>query len=402
VDDLLSGYTLALGAVFALWFGVSLFVLVNRAIYDVRLGFVRTARRLIERRFEADGPHAERLGRTLRRLPRRTVERVAADTASEPRLAEAFAAHAVQRDRPRLFETASAHTSEAAKWRRIAALRILARARAEEALPLLELALADPDEDVVDAAVIALGGMRDEAAAGLLVQALRRNGGSRVAAQLDDFPLDVGHLLVPLLRDWEPAPRYWAAKLLSRYPDLPGLSLELATLSGDADAGVRAAVVETLGKLGGPAAISVAVDLLADPVPFVRAHAARALGGQGRPDLAALVARLLSDEEWWVRAGAKQALEALGPEATVHVLPYLESEDAFARNGAAEVLQNTGAADRLVGDLIADPSDIATRRSLRLVVEAGGEDFGAAMIARADGGGEEQLRSLLDVDEQTA
>ena len=401
MSDLLSGYTLALGAVFVLWLAVSLFVLVNRAIYDVRLGFVRSARRLLANRFEAGRADAGELGRALRCLPRRTIERVAADSASEPRLAEAFAAHAVQSDRPRLVEAASAHASEAAKWRRIAALRILARARAEEALPLLELALSDPDEDVVGAAVIALGGLRDEAAAGLLVEALRRQGGSRVAAQLDGFPLEVGHLLVPLLRDWEPSARYWAAKLLARYPDLPGLPLELAALSGDQDAGVRAAVVETLGKLGGPAAISVAVDLLADPVPFVRAHAARALGAQGRIDLAALVARLLSDEEWWVRAGAKQALEALGPEATVHVLPYLESEDAFARNGAAEVLQNTGAADRLVGELIADPSNLATRRSLRLVVEAGGEDFGAAMIARADGG-EEELRSLLHLDEQTA
>jgi HEAT repeat protein len=401
VKDLLSGYTLALGAVFLLWFAVSLFVLVNRAIYDVRLGFVRSARRLVAHRFEAGRADAGELGLALRCLPRRTIERVAADTASEPRLAEAFAAHATRQDRPRLVEAASAHTSEAAKWRRIAALRILARARADEALPLLELALADSDEDVVAAAVIALGSMRDEAAAGLLVEALRRNGGSRVAAQLDGFPLDVGRLLVPLLRDWEPGARYWAAKLLSRYPDLPGLTLELASLSGDRDAGVRAAVVETLGKLGGPGAISVAVDLLADPVPFVRAHAARALGAQGRPDLAALVAGLLSDEEWWVRAGAKQALESLGPEATVHVLPYLESEDAFARNGAAEVLQNTGAADRLVGDLIADPANVATRRSLRLVLEAGGEGFGAAMIARADGG-EDELRSLLHVDEQTA
>ena len=373
----------------------------TRAIYDVRLGFVRTARRLIERRFEAGSGDADQLGWTLRRLPRRTVERVAADTATAPRLAEAFAAHAVARDEPRLLEAASLHTSEAAKWRRIAALRILARARSEAALPLLELALADPDEDVVGAAVVVLGEIPDDAAAGLLIEALRRDGGSRVAAQLDAFPLEIGHLLLPLLLDWETATRYWAAKLLSRYPDVPGLPLELASLSGDQDAGVRAAVVETLGKLGGPAAISVAAHLLADPVPFVRAHAARARGAQGRPELGALVAHLLAVEEWWVRAGAKQALEALGPEATAHVLPYLESTDQFARNGAAEVLQNSGAADALASELIADPSSAATRQTLQLVVGAGGEGFGAAMYARANGG-EEELRVLLDVDERSA
>lgn len=306
-----------------------------------------------------------------------------------------FAAHAAAHNIEHILQAAIGHTSEASKWRRISALRILARARWTEAQPLLAAALLDSDEDIVDAAVVTLGGMRDEAAGALLVGALRHGGGSRVATQLDEFPVDVGHLLVPLLRDWDAGARYWAVKLLSRYPDLPGLSLELATLCGDRDAGVRAAVAETLGTLGGPAAISVAVELLDDPVPFVRAHAARALGAQGRPDLGALVARLLSDEEWWVRAGAKQALETLGPDATEHVLPYLESADRFARNGAAEVLQNTGVVDTFVRELTADPSRVETRRTLQLVVDAGGEQFGEAMIARADGG-EEHVRALLD------
>ena len=373
---------------------MSLFVVVTRAIYDVRLGFVRTARRLLERRFEAGAENADHLDWILRRLPRRTIERVAADTATAPRLAEAFAAHAIERNAGRLLDAAAAHTSEVTKWRRIAALHILARGRSAAALPLLEAALADRDADVVDATVVTLGGMRDEAAAAALVRSLRHGGGSRVATQLDEFPLDIGHLLVPLLRDWDAGARYWAVKLLARYPDLPGLPLELATLGGDQDAGVRAAVAETLGRVGGPAATSIALPLLDDPVPYVRAHAARALGAQGRPELAAVVARLLADEEWWVRAGAKQALATLGRDATEYVLPYLESLDEFARNGAAEVLQNTGAADSLVADLVADPSSDETRRTLKLIVDAGGDEFGEAMIARA-GDGEERLRTLL-------
>ena len=398
---MLSPYALALGVVFLLWLGVSLFVIVTRTIYDVRLGFVRTARRLIERRFEAGAADAADLDWILRRLPRRTIERVAADTATAPGLAEAFAAHAAERDAGRLVEAAAGHTSEVTKWRRIAALRILARGRSAAALPLLEAALADPDEDVVDAAVVTLGGIGDEPAGALLVEALRHGGGSRVATQLDQFPLDIGHLLVPLLRDWDAQARYWAVKLLARYADLPGLPLELATLGGDQDAGVRAAVAETLGRVGGPAAISIALPLLEDPVPYVRAHAARALGAQGRPELAAAVAQLLADEEWWVRAGAKQALATLGRDATEHVLPYLESPDEFARNGAAEVLQNSGVADSLVAELIADPSSVETRRTLQLIVDAGGERFGAAMIARSEGG-EEHVRSLLDTHELDA
>jgi HEAT repeat protein len=288
-----------------------------------------------------------------------------------------------------------------AKWRRISALRILARAGAATALPLLHAALTDPDEDVVGAAVVTLGGIRKQSAAALLVDALRRGGGSRVATQLDQFPLEIPQLLVPLLRDWDAQARYWAVKLLARYRDVPELQLDIATLGGDEDPGVRAAVAETLGTIGGPAAIAITLPLLDDPVPFVRAHAARALGAQGRPELASVVARLLNDEDWWVRTGAKQALTTLGPDATQHVLPHLESVDEFARNGAAEVLQNTGAADRLVAELIADPSSAEIRRTLQLIVDAGGERYGEAMIARSDGR-DEHVRALIAADARNA
>ncbi len=387
----------ALGLVFLLWLGITLFVLLTRLIYDVRLGFVRTARRLVEGRAAAALGDAAELERILRRLPRRTVERVAANTATEHALAAAFARNAVSRNEARLRTAAAGHTSEVSKWRRIAALRILARADSDAALPLLGEALSETDDDVLNAALATLGEIRDERAAAILVQALRGGTGprSRIATQLDEFPLDVGPMLLPLLRDWDANVRYWAVKLLSRYRTLASLELELATLGGDADASVRAAVAETLGTLGGPAAISIATGLLDDEVPFVRAHAARALGAQGRPELAALVAPLLADEEWWVRAGSKQALEQLGPEATEHIVPYLESADAFARNGAAEVLQNTGVVDRLAHELIADPANERARRSLRAILKAGGHQFEEALIARAEGG-EQRVRALLD------
>ena len=116
----------------------------------------------------------------------------------------------------------------------------------------------------------------------------------------------------------------------------------------------------------------------------MRAHAARALGAQGRPELAALVATLLPDEQWWVRGAAKHALEQLGPEATRYVVPYLESADEFARNGAAEVLQNTGVTDRLASELVDHPESQPERRLLRSIVDAGGNEYEEALIARVE------------------
>jgi HEAT repeat protein len=372
----------ALGVVCLVWLGITLFALLTRLIYEVQLGFVRTARRLAE---AANGDAAQ-LERTLRRLPRRTIERMAADTATAPTLAAALARHAASRSEMRLRATAAGHTSEVSKWRRIAALRILTLSGSDAALPLLAQALSEADPDVVNAALATLGDIRDERAAAILVQALRDGTGprSRIATQLDEFPLDVAHLLLPLLRSWDPNVRYWAVKLLARYRTLPSLPLELATLAGDEDAAVRAAVAETFGTVGGPAATAIAIELLGDEVPFVRAHSARALGMQGRPVLAALVAKLLGDEEFWVRSAAKRALEQLGPEATPYVVAYLESTDAFARNGAAEVLQNTGVVDRLARQLIDDPARERTRGLLRSIVEAGGTEYEEALIARTD------------------
>ena len=386
-----------LGLVFLTWLGVTLFVLLTRLIYDVQMRFVRTAGRLAERRAGPVANDAAELERTLRRLPHWTIERVAADTATAPALASVFARHATSRNEARLCVAAAHHTSEMSKWRRVAALRILARSGSDAALPLLEQALSEADADVLNAALATLGDIGDERAAAILVQALRDGAGprSRIATQLDEFPLDIGGLLLPLLRDWDAAVRYWAVKLLARYRTLASLPLELVTLAGDEDPAVRAAVAETLGTVGGPAATSIAIELLADEIPFVRAHAARALGAQDRPELAALVAKLLADENWWVRAGAKHALEQLGSGATRYVVPYLESPDAFARNGAAEVLQNTGMVDRLAHEVADHPESEPTRRLLRSIVEAGGDWFEEALVARAKGD-EQRIHALLE------
>ena len=76
--------------------------------------------------------------------------------------------------------------------------------------------------------------------------------------------------------------------------------------------------------------------------------------------MAALVAELLVDEDWWVRSRSKAALKQLGPEARQYVVPYLESADEFAREGAAEVLRHEEAStDR--GE--------RGRRPVRLVLE---------------------------------
>ena len=296
----------------ALWLLLTAVALVNRAVYDRRLaGNARDLR-------AAPGSRRER--RFLRR--------------------------------------AAGHRTGVGRWRRVATLQALAEARHPEVRHLLERALADPDPEVVSAAVKALGQLGDEWAAEALADALRdeRYSRSRIAAQLERLVPKVGHLLVPLLADPQPPVRFWAATLLARYP---GLAVdELIACTRDRDANVRAAAVEALGSSGDLAALPAALNLLGDRAWFVRAHACRAAGALGTAEVATAVARLLADEWWWVRAAAKDALRSLGPSASPSIVPYLEHADRFARNSAAEVLQDVGFVDTLAahdpsGDLLA-------------------------------------------------
>jgi hypothetical protein len=97
----------------------------------------------------------------------------------------------------------------------------------------------------------------------------------------------------------------------------------------------------------------------------------------------ALVAPALADTEWWVRVAAKQALQAAGPDVWRQLVPYLDHPDAFARNGAAEVLQNLGILDRWAAEAAAGPSDQTTIDLLVKASHAGGAGMMEAVLERA-------------------
>lgn len=389
----LSSYTIALGGIFLVWIGVSAYVIVTRALFDVADLSFHTARRVLERRLARLGS----ADAALAGLPRRTLAGIAADASTTPSLARAAARRLLSRRARRVVREAGAHRTEAQKWRRISSLRILSIAGWDGATPLLEAALEDKDPDVAGAAVSILGSLGERSHAQLLVDALRRNvyARSRIAAQLDAFDVPIADLLKPLLDDLDPAVRQWGATLLARYED-PSVELELAALVIDEDAQVRAAALKGLARTSSGLAAMAALTSLRDPVWFVRVHAARALGRLGHPTLAAKVVDLLADEHWWVRTAAKDALEAMGPDATPVVIEALRSGDRFVRNSAAEVLQNTGVVDDLVARLADSPGDELAARTIRSVFAAGGTALAEAAVQRGERRGARHARALLD------
>jgi hypothetical protein len=150
-------------------------------------------------------------------------------------------------------------------------------------------------------------------------------------------------LISPLLAAAAAYDRYWGALLMRRYPDAPGLQRTLTGLARDHEPLVRRAAIETIAAVGFKGATDLVARLTTDPVPFVRTHAARALGRLGAADHASVLLPLMGDREWIVRAAAKQSLESMGAPVAGLVTGLLSNPDAFARDGASEVLRSLGA-----------------------------------------------------------
>src|SRR5256885_568167 len=84
---------------------------------------------------------------------------------------------------------------------------------------------------------------------------------SRIATQLDRFPLSIPHLLRPLLIDVSTPVRVWAAALLARYAATAEINAERHMLAEYREVNVRKSIVETQGNVGGVQGVDAAQHL---------------------------------------------------------------------------------------------------------------------------------------------
>jgi HEAT repeat protein len=253
----------------------------------------------------------------------------------------------------------------------------LALAQDDESRLLLERGLRSGEREVRLAAVTALGrlGNTHEWAIDGLVEALATGSDdpAGVAAHLDRLAPRPGCRLTPLLGHPNEVVRFYAVRLLGRYPDLA--RSHAPSLMRDASPHVRAGALETLRASASPEALRGALRALDDEQPFVRAHASRTASAIGGVSAAPFVAPLLADASWWVREAAREALVAVGREVAPVVAPLLDSDVDLLRRGAALVLQDVGVLDGLVRE----------EDSVRLerILDAGGEGLRRATSERA-------------------
>lgn len=362
-----------------------------------------TARRLVARALTALGSEAllalplnervDAVRRDLDQCTREMLMHAAADGATPVDSFDVLAAYMVERWAGGLERDAAAHHTARDKWRRITAFRILFRLDHPATLWLLARGIEEQDTELADAGLGLLGQSSDSRAMDILIEALKRqkHPAALVASHIEQSPLLISSRLCALLHDPDPVMRFWGATLLARYPDKP-IEAELAPLANDQDPRVRKAALQTLGAVGGEAAVGCARARLDDPVAFVRAHAARALGGLGAIEHADAIARLLGDVDWWTRLAARESLESLGTDVWPVLVRCLADSDRFVRNGAAEVIQNLGVLDSLIVMEAASDSPAPSKVDLlRRIAAAGGVRFTDALVERHG----ERMRSRI-------
>lgn len=183
--------------------------------------------------------------------------------------------------------------------------------RGDDARSLLEQGLRSPERDVRVAAITTLGRLadRNEWAVDGLIEALVsgiEGPAARIAAELDRLAPRPGTRLVPLLTHPSQVVRFYAIRLLARYPELA--RRHVPDCARDPSPRVRAAVLETLGACGSATALRAALRALDDPDAAVRAHAIRTASTTGAAGIIPFVAPLLGDGSWWVREAAAMAI----------------------------------------------------------------------------------------------
>lgn len=395
---LLPAFALALTA----WAGVSLVLLLRGLAGGRRALALAQARRAIaqvyERQLEPD-QELSAVVTAVATLPEGVMLELGAEAAGPVPRARRLADTVMARlGRSAVESVAGTVAPPRENGRRIAAMRLLAHAQAPGVTALLARAVDDRDPEIVGAALALLASVPDEIAADALIDALKQKkyAPSRVATYLDRFEHHIGEKLRPLLHHPDADVRYWGATLLGRHA-VEGVDRDLATLATDPAPLVRKAAVASLAEVGGPRLRDIARVLMNDATWFVRAHAARALASTGDAEAAAEIAPLLADREWWVRLAAKESLQSLGDEVWSVLVPYLDHEDGFARNGAAEVLQNIGILDSLIvlEAVTARPST-AKIEMLRKIASAGGTRMTAALLERVDARTRPRVRALLE------
>ncbi len=253
------------------------------------------------------------------------------------------------------------------KWDRVEALITLGYINSPATLGILQRSLLDRDEDINYFALQALGQLKSQEAAKVMLDFLAKNPhrGYGIALLLEAFPATISAELYEAAASQYGVVRYWAVKLIGKFKARDYLP-RIEGLTADSNSDVRAAACECLGLLEDKEAGAVIKTCLKDKLWFVRMHAVRALdlimGATALPDALPLI----DDPAAKVREGVKNILARNIQQALPYLEKYLFSHDQAVRRCCAEALVDAGYIPVILKDILSEDPDVE-QKAMRLL-----------------------------------
>lgn len=238
-------------------------------------------------------------------------------------------------------------------WRRAESAEKLGLAASQRAIQPLSRALDDEMPEVRLRAAKALGQLGGTASARKLVRALNQpNRWSTI--RVADILIGMGRESIDAVIEAFPTltlqGRLAVLDIIGRVRPVsltPWLLEQLADPATD----IRARACHALGNIGDPNVAPELIQALSDPEWPVRAMAAKALGRVRVSDAIPQLAAGLRDPEWWVRHNAARALRSIGPRGLEALENLVTDGDAFAREQAILMLEESGRIDERAAEL---------------------------------------------------
>ncbi len=218
----------------------------------------------------------------------------------------------------------------------------------ERAVQGLSRLLESSNYRIADAALFALGKIGTQESLSEITKILdhpTRWTQDRIAAAVEAVGRPAMSLLIRSLEEGTPQTRTLSAEILAKVGGeeaLPALRDALR----DPHTDVRARAAAALGRLRDKDSLEKLLEALEDTRWEVRSQAAKALGEVEDPAALPQLARALRDPEWWVRANAGEAIRRMGEAGEKELAAMLYDDDRFARETAAQALQELGVSER--------------------------------------------------------
>lgn len=292
-------------------------------------------------------------------------------------------------------------STKANKWKKIEAALSLGYLGFNGAVPAIKEMLSSKDDDIKYFAILALGQINTEDSASALLEALRTRDFARqkIVSVLEQFPPDANAGATVLLKDRDPAVRFWGVRLLTKSNPRKHLK-DAASMITDRSEKVRSAACEFLGAAGGTAARDALLQSLRDPVWSVRASAVKSLVKISGAAAVPAIMPLLKDNSLTVVEAVRDALMAHIEAAIPHIYGIIGSGNTLAAKVIAEAITNSGYLKKIVNDCLSNDSDISAdaMRIFEAVIKSGSH-FG---VETALAGMDDSRRSrALDIIKKT-